>query len=183
MVAGCLSVRVFLGYRPGRQSAGLKPGATFGLPGFAVNAELVLSKWTSKGSRFGVGGWGGEGGGGALLGRGGKMERATLRADSVSAGEGRVGFGVGGGAAGRCSGGGCVVWSGGVVGEAGRASPAPTGAGVAGDGVGCLGFGGWRWAWLAFTDLAMVFRQVSVLKALMYSCWAWRLDCMRVWSM
>src|SRR5580704_15727962 len=134
----------------------------------------VWSKWTSNGSRFGVGGWGSGAGDGALLGRGGKMERATLRAASVSAGEGRVG------------GGGLVGDAARAVGEAGRASPAPTGAvgaGVARDGVGCLGFGGWRWAWLAFTDLAMVLRQASVLKALMYSCWAWRVDCIRVWSM
>src|SRR5580704_1371399 len=155
----------------------------------------VWSKWTSNGSRFGVGGWGSGAGDGALLGRGGKMERATLRAASVSAGEGRVGGGVGGGAGGGCcgDGGGCVVWSGGVVGdaaravgEAGRASPAPTGAvgaGVARDGVGCLGFGGWRYLWLALTEVLMASRQASVLKALMYSCWAWRVDCIRVWSM
>jgi hypothetical protein len=65
--------------------------------------------------------------GGASLGRGGKMERAAARAASVAAGEGRGGGGV---AAGCCGGGG-GVW---VV-----------GAGLAGDWVGCLGFGGWRY--------------------------------------
>jgi hypothetical protein len=59
------------------------------------------------------------------------MERAAARAASVSAGEGRGDGGVGGVVAAGCCGGGGGVW---VV-----------GAGLAGDWVGCLGFGGWRY--------------------------------------
>src|SRR5580704_11879550 len=136
----------------------------------------------------------------AALGLGGNRERAGARAASVSAGDGLVGGGVVAGGGWWGGGGGGVVWSGGAVGEAGRAlrgslrssgqavgtSPASTGAvgaGVARDGVGCLGFGGWRYLWLELTELEMASRQASVLKALMYSCWAWRVDCIRVWSM
>jgi len=55
---------------------------------------------------------------GAALERSGKMERATARAASVSAGEGRVELGW------RVSAmGGGVGWAG----QSGRASPAPTG--------------------------------------------------------
>jgi hypothetical protein len=74
----------------------------------------------------------------AELGRGGNMERATARAASVSAGEGRCDGGVGGLSAWGCcgrDGGWVVVVRSGAVGGAGgggssgRASPVPKGVG------------------------------------------------------